>query len=216
MLEADGKAEEATKMIQEIQIETYGSLQTVEKVDFILYQMKLVLQRRDFVRCQILSRKISKKHLNERGLEKQKVQYYMFLVQYFVHEKQSLETAKAFQIIYDTQNAAPEELDPSGQERLASFQNFVIFLLLSPHSNEKVDLLNIVVAKYPRELDTPQTEPLARYLRRFLSSELVPFDATIVQNEVRGYQPFLDSMEHAGLHLQEFLRQLIQHNIRTV
>ena len=42
----------------------------MEKVDFILYQMKLVLQRRDFVRCQILSRKISKKHLNERGLEK--------------------------------------------------------------------------------------------------------------------------------------------------
>ncbi len=73
MLEADGKHDEATKMVQEIQIETYGSLQTVEKVDFILYQMKLVLGRRDFVRCQILSRKISKKHLNEKGLERQKI-----------------------------------------------------------------------------------------------------------------------------------------------
>jgi 26S proteasome regulatory subunit N5 len=37
MLEADGKHDEATKLVQEIQIETYGSLQTVEKVDFILY-----------------------------------------------------------------------------------------------------------------------------------------------------------------------------------
>lgn len=37
MLEQDGKEDEATKIIQEIQIETYGSLQTVEKVDFILY-----------------------------------------------------------------------------------------------------------------------------------------------------------------------------------
>ncbi len=73
MLEADGKHDDATKMVQEIQIETYGSLQTVEKVDFILYQMKLVLGRRDFVRCQILSRKISKKHLNEKGLEAQKI-----------------------------------------------------------------------------------------------------------------------------------------------
>ena len=70
MLEADGKHDEATKLVQEIQIETYGSLQTAEKVDFILYQMKLVLGRRDVVRCQILSRKISKKHLNERGLER--------------------------------------------------------------------------------------------------------------------------------------------------
>ena len=70
MMEADGKHDEATKLIQEIQIETYGSLQTQEKVDFILYQMKLVLGRRDFVRCQILSRKISKKHISEKGLEK--------------------------------------------------------------------------------------------------------------------------------------------------
>jgi 26S proteasome regulatory subunit N5 len=70
MLEADGKHDDATKLVQEIQIETYGSLQTVEKVDFILYQMKLVLGRRDFVRCQILSRKISKKHINEKGLER--------------------------------------------------------------------------------------------------------------------------------------------------
>lgn len=70
MLEEDGKVDEATKIIQEIQIETYGSLQTAEKVDFILYQMKLVLLRRDFVRCQILSRKISRKHLSEAGLEK--------------------------------------------------------------------------------------------------------------------------------------------------
>ena len=37
MMEADGKHDDATKLIQEIQIETYGSLQTQEKVDFILY-----------------------------------------------------------------------------------------------------------------------------------------------------------------------------------
>lgn len=45
MLEEDGKIDEATKIIQEIQIETYGSLTVQEKVDFILYQMKLVLTR---------------------------------------------------------------------------------------------------------------------------------------------------------------------------
>ena len=36
-MEEDGKTEEGTKMIQEIQIETYGSLEVKEKVDFILY-----------------------------------------------------------------------------------------------------------------------------------------------------------------------------------
>jgi len=108
MLEDDGKTDEATKLVQEIQIETYGSLLTQEKVDFILYQMKLVLIRRDFVRCQILSRKISKKHINEKGLEKQKVQYYRYMVQYYIHERMTLDSAKAFQIIYDTFNQNQE------------------------------------------------------------------------------------------------------------
>jgi 26S proteasome regulatory subunit N5 len=36
-LEKDNKAEEATDIIQEIQIETYGSLEVREKLTFILY-----------------------------------------------------------------------------------------------------------------------------------------------------------------------------------
>lgn len=36
-LEEDGKTEESTKIVQEIQIETYGSLEVKEKVEFILY-----------------------------------------------------------------------------------------------------------------------------------------------------------------------------------
>lgn len=109
-LEEDGKAEEATDIIQEIQIETYGSLEVKEKLEFILYQMKLVLMRRDFVRCQILSRKISKRHLNEKGLEKLKIEFYLFMIRYFVHEKMILDACKAYQIIFDTINKAEGDL----------------------------------------------------------------------------------------------------------
>lgn len=179
----------------------------MEKVDFILYQMKLVLGRRDFVRCQILSRKISKKNLNEKGLERQKIQYYRFMVQYYVHEKHTLDTAKAYQIIYDTYAALPDELDPSGNERAASFKNFVIYLLLSTYSNEKVDLLHIVEAKYARELDSATNEVLAKYLRRFLTAELLPFNDKEIEASIKGYEPFLEAeTEHASLHLQDFLR----------
>lgn len=73
MYEADGKIDEAAKIIQEIAIETYGSLENKEKVEFILYQMKLVLARQDYIRTQILSRKISKRAINEKGLEAQKI-----------------------------------------------------------------------------------------------------------------------------------------------
>lgn len=167
-----------------------------------MYQMKLVLARRDFVRCQILSRKISKKHLSEKGLEKQKIQYYRYMVQYYVHERQTLETAKAYQIIYDTYAAAPEELDPTGNDRAHSFKNFVCYLLLSSYSNEKVDLLNIVNTNYARELDSPLNEILSRYLRRFLTAELLPFNSLEIENSIKGYEPFLASdTEHADTHL---------------
>jgi hypothetical protein len=53
------------------------------------------------------------------------------MVQYYVHERQTLESAKAYQIIYDTYATQPEELDPTGNERATSFKNFVCYLLLS-------------------------------------------------------------------------------------
>ena len=120
-------------------------------------------------------------------------------------------------MIYDTFAANPEELDPAGNERAVAFKNFLIYLLLSIYSNEKVDLLNIVAAKYTRELDDQTNEVLAKYLRRFLTSELLPFNAEEVEKSVAIYGPFkADETEHAATHMQEFLRQLIQHNIRTI
>jgi 26S proteasome regulatory subunit N5 len=121
--------------------------------------MKLVLLRQDFVRLQILSKKISKKAISEAGLESQKVIYYKFLVRYYIHEKDLLNASKAYQTIYDTFNKAQSDeallasIDPSGSERKASFQNFVLYLLISSYTNEKVDLLHIVESMYPRELE---------------------------------------------------------------
>ena len=177
-MEEDGKAEDGTKIIQEIQIETYGSLEVKEKVEFILYQMKLVLMRKDFVRCQILSRKISKRHLAEKGLEEFKIQYYLYMIQYYVHEKMILDAAKAYQTIFDTVHKADEELakqlDADGQQKIRSFQNFVIYLLISPYDNEKVELLNILEKQYVRDLEN--NDLLQRFVHKLLTFELMPLN----------------------------------------
>ena len=142
--------------------------------------MKLVLLRQDFVRLQILSKKISKKAINEAGLEAQKVLYYKFLVRYYIQEKDLLNTSKAYQTIYDTFNKAQADqdlifkIDPTGSERKSSFQNFVLYLLVSPYTNEKVDLLNIVEAMYPRELE--QEGIISKLVRKLLTFELMPLN----------------------------------------
>ena len=86
--------------------------------------------------------------------------------------------------------------------------------MASPWSNEKVDLLNIVNTLYTRELD--ETEALAKYFRKFLTFELMPFNDAQITQEVSAYEPFNAETEHHATHLSEFLRQLIQHNVRVI
>jgi 26S proteasome regulatory subunit N5 len=63
--EQQGHITEATSIMLDIQIETFGSLEKREKTDFILEQMRLALATKDLARTLILSNKISTKFLNE-------------------------------------------------------------------------------------------------------------------------------------------------------
>ena len=87
--------------------------------------------------------------MDSKGLEKFKIEYFGFMITYYVNEKMTLLAAKAYQTIYDTLNKADDELkaklDPESKETTSSFQNFVIYVLTGPYDNEKVDLLNIIV-----------------------------------------------------------------------
>jgi len=134
-----------------------------------LYQMHLVLLRNDFVRVQILSRKVSKRHLNEKGLEKLKISYYQFMIRYYIHEKMILDVAKSYQVIFDTINKAEEDLKKEVTEENptllnSSFQNFVIYLLISPYENEKVDMMHIIERDYARSLE--DNDLLSRFVHK--------------------------------------------------
>ena len=55
--------------MQEVHVETYGSLSKKEKVEFILEQLRLTLGKKDYVRSAIVAGKVSKKHLQEETME---------------------------------------------------------------------------------------------------------------------------------------------------
>lgn len=129
-----------------------------------------------------------------------------------------LQAAKAYQTIFDTINkAAPElaaTLDPTGSEKSASFQNFVLYLLISPYDNEKVDMLHILEAMYARELETEDL--ISKFVRKLLTFELMPLNEAEIEQQMAKYEPFLAETKNHKTHLREFLKQLIQHNIRVV
>ena len=48
------------------QVETFGSMERKEKVEFILEQMRLTLAKKDYIRTQIISKKISPKYFEDK------------------------------------------------------------------------------------------------------------------------------------------------------
>jgi len=108
ILEADGDVAGAADVIQEVHVETFGSLSKMEKVEFILEQIRLVLAKKDWVRAYIVSQKVNKKALEEGKFGELKVAYYRLMIQYHSHEKDSFELAKDYFQIYKTQKLLVE------------------------------------------------------------------------------------------------------------
>ena len=51
-----GDLEGAASIINELHVETYGTMDRKEKVEFILEQMRLTIANKDMVRAQIISK----------------------------------------------------------------------------------------------------------------------------------------------------------------
>uniref|UniRef100_A0A8C6FXS7 26S proteasome non-ATPase regulatory subunit 12 n=1 Tax=Moschus moschiferus TaxID=68415 RepID=A0A8C6FXS7_MOSMO len=67
--EQNGDVKEAASILQELQVETYGSMEKKERVEFILEQMRLCLAVKDYIRTQIISKKINTKFFQEENTE---------------------------------------------------------------------------------------------------------------------------------------------------
>lgn len=95
--EANGNIVKACEEIQDVHVETYGSLSREEKADYILHQVRLNLVNNDFVRACIHSRKMNRKMLEEADFAMTKKRFFELMVEYHFHEREILEVAKSFQ-----------------------------------------------------------------------------------------------------------------------
>ena len=99
------------------------------------------------------------------------------------------------------------ELNTDGKLDQLAFQNFVIFLLISPYENEKVDMLHIMEKDYPRELE--KNDHLARFVHKLLTFELMPLNEREIEQTMSVYQPFAEETENSKSHMRELIKQLI-------
>ncbi|CAA6664563.1 unnamed protein product [Spirodela intermedia] len=157
--EEQGLIAEAADLMQEIAVETFGAMAKTEKIAFILEQVRLCLDRQDYVRAQILSRKISPRvfdadvskakkpkegdNIVEEAppdvptlLELKRI-YYELMIRYYSHSNDYLEICRCYKAIYDI---------PSVKENPALWipvlRKICWYLALSPHGPMQSSLLN--------------------------------------------------------------------------
>merc|ERR1712012_1314856 len=107
--EKDGNVAEAAKIMQELQVETYGSMERKEKVEMILEQMRLCLATKDFIRTQIITKKISIRFFESSEHQDLKLKFYRYMIEMDEHDGNYLNICRHYRAIYDTPSIQENE-----------------------------------------------------------------------------------------------------------
>ncbi|XP_037949394.1 26S proteasome non-ATPase regulatory subunit 12 [Teleopsis dalmanni] len=109
--EADGDIAGAAAVMEELQVETYGSMDKREKVELILEQMRLCLLKEDFVSTQIIAKKISIKFFDDPAQHDLKLKFYNLMIR-LDRDTSFLKTSRHYQSIAEPARPKPAEVEP--------------------------------------------------------------------------------------------------------
>lgn len=208
MKEAKGELKLACKLMQELQVETYNTMERKEKTDYILEQMRLCLATSDYSRAQIISRKISERLINHTDFQEEKVRFYRMMIDYYVYMKQNLDICRSYLSIYNTALIKADE-----KQCQSALQKAVVFVCLSRFDNEQNDLSERIAAD-----KTLETVPLYKgMLAAFLKKEIMSWPQIEQQN---GDLLRRDHASEFGANDGELFKVLekrvVEHNIRII
>jgi len=209
--ETRGEKAEAMAIITELHVETYGTMGRKEKVEFILEQMRITIANADYVRAQIISKKITTRYFKQEGedVQNMKLKYYKLMVQLDMGEKKYLAVSKHFQQI----NQTPIVAD-NAKKATESFISCALFCILAEISPEQQSHLNEL--KVDKQLDE-----LADYkalLTSFLTQELMNW-TEMEQSygaKLRGHPQVFDKTDAGAARWNSLHDRLIEHNIRVI
>lgn len=115
--EADGELKEAAKIMHELQVETYGSMERKEKVELILEQMRLCLATQDYIRTQIISKKISTRFFEDGKNDELRLKFYQYMIELGLHDQDYLAICKNYRAVFDTASIQADEVNKTRTEQ---------------------------------------------------------------------------------------------------
>lgn len=214
MRESEGKIDEAASLMQELQVESLGSMEKKEKVQLILEQMRLCLAKRDYVRTNIISKKIHSKFFEDDDEEIQdlKLRFHELMVTLGRQEGSHLSVVKHLRSMFDTKKV---QIDPV--KRSSVLKNLVTYAVLSPYDNEQSDLLQRTIKEKALN-DIPEYKTL---ITMFSKPELIRWSSVTASLEtVLRSGPNATGalgLDSEGVKRWNDLRsRVVEHNIRVM
>ncbi|KAK0633161.1 PCI domain-containing protein [Immersiella caudata] len=240
-----GDLKAATDVLCELQVETFGSMERREKVEFILAQVALCIESGDWTQAGILSRKISTRYLarkpkktaeqlekEQKEREKKKARG-----EEVVEEKEDDVTdlklryyeqqiilakhdGKYLDVCKHYRQVLDTEAVEEDPEKLrAVLQRIIYFIILAPHDNEQHDLLHRV-HKDSRNAQIPED---AELLKLFTVHELMRwpevsklFGPHLCNTEIFDSAEGQSGDKQAFQRWQDLRKRVIEHNVRVV
>ncbi|GBF93932.1 26S proteasome non-ATPase regulatory subunit 12-like [Raphidocelis subcapitata] len=239
--EADGQIQEAADTMQEVPVETFGAMAKSEKIAFILEQVRLCLAKQDYMRAQILARKISPKAFvirtgeakGEIGIEgtaieeaeegvpslpELKIKYYQLMIQYHMHSNNYLEVCRAYRSLYES-----EGITEHADKWTPVLKKICWFAVLTPtYSTAEGSSSDIATLIAATAADKRLADALPLYkqlLDTFQTSEIVRwplFEATYGAEMTAAPDVFGAAAEGGPKRRADLQLRVVEHNVLTV
>jgi len=182
-------------------------MEAKEKADFLMEQLRLCLAKKDYVRTEIIAKKVNPKNLNGDDFQDLKLKYYQLMIQYHMYYGNYLEICKAWRNIFKT-----PKIQADATLWKQALRRVVLFAILSPWDAELSDMLTqLTTEKKLNELSTVKT-----LLDQFLADELITWPLPN-ENEWKSEEAFTSGeTKKASDRWSDFHKRIVQHNIRVI
>lgn len=204
--EKEGKMEEAASILQDLQVETFGSMEKKEKVDFILEQMRLCLATGDHTRTTIISKKVAPKYFTSEDAQEHKVKYYQLLVKLGVAEGRFLDVCRYHTHLYNTKIVKDDQTQAHN-----SLMNAAVYAVLAPYDAEQHEHIRLVAA-FEQIKELPIFDKL---LSCFITNELLDTD-DLVQSFTAKLSTLAVFTGDGQKNWDVLKSRIVEHNIRII
>lgn len=206
--EDEGDISTASKILEDVQVDTFGTMEKREKVEFILEQMRLLIANEDIIKAQIVAKKVNPKVFTENAYLDLKYKYYKLMIQ-MDRDSSFLKTSKHYQAMVDF-----EVKILNNEENQNMFIYAILYCILSPFDNEQNDMM-IRLSNSKLLDDLPKYKNL---LNLFLSNELIDWNLLNIQYKAEFFNLsiFDINTKHGIQCRKEFRNRTIEYNIRTI